>query len=124
MNRRREIALQRVSRIGSLTAVESVPQNTKFKGRPAGALTIEAVIGTYKLNEKGISNIHFIQNTFSQVHIPILEESRPANDAGARIDFDRLDANRCPGFLLYSYNKKGVHSVLGEYVTHENLYTI
>ena len=29
-------------------------------------------------------------------------------------DFDWLDANRCSGFLLYSYNKKGIHSVLGE----------
>ena len=31
--------------------------------------------------------------------------------------FDRLDENRCSGFLLYSYNKKGVHSVLGEHIT-------
>lgn len=29
-------------------------------------------------------------------------------------DFDRLDANRTEGFLLYSYDKHGVHSVLGE----------
>ncbi len=29
-------------------------------------------------------------------------------------DYDALDANRCSGFLLYSYNKRGTHSVLGE----------
>lgn len=28
--------------------------------------------------------------------------------------FDKLDANRCSGFLLYSYDKNGIHSVLGE----------
>lgn len=28
--------------------------------------------------------------------------------------YDKLDANRCSGFLLYSYDKNGIHSVLGE----------
>lgn len=28
--------------------------------------------------------------------------------------YDMLDVNRCAGFLLYSYNKKGTHSILGE----------
>lgn len=28
--------------------------------------------------------------------------------------YDKLDANRCEGFLLYSYDKNGIHSVLGE----------
>lgn len=31
--------------------------------------------------------------------------------------YDSLDANRCAGFLLYSYNKNGVHSVLGENIS-------
>lgn len=33
-------------------------------------------------------------------------------------DFDALDANRCSGFLLYSYDKNGIHSVLGEHVAY------
>lgn len=28
--------------------------------------------------------------------------------------YDTLDANRCAGFLLYSYDKHGAHSILGE----------
>lgn len=28
--------------------------------------------------------------------------------------YDTLDVNRCAGFLLYSYDKHGTHSVLGE----------
>lgn len=31
--------------------------------------------------------------------------------------YDKLDANRCSGFLLYSYDKNGVHSVLGENIS-------
>ncbi len=31
--------------------------------------------------------------------------------------YDKLDENRCPGFLLYSYDKNGVHSVLGENIS-------
>lgn len=28
--------------------------------------------------------------------------------------YDMLDVNRCAGFLLYSYDKHGTHSILGE----------
>lgn len=28
--------------------------------------------------------------------------------------YDTLDVNRCAGFLLYSYDKHGVHTILGE----------
>ncbi|MEE1257953.1 MAG: hypothetical protein UHN47_15795 [Lachnospiraceae bacterium] len=28
--------------------------------------------------------------------------------------YDMLDVDRCAGFLLYSYNKQGIHSILGE----------
>ena len=28
--------------------------------------------------------------------------------------YDMLDVNRCAGFLLYSYDKRGTHSILGE----------
>lgn len=31
--------------------------------------------------------------------------------------YDKLDANRCSGFLLYSYDKNGIHSVLGENIS-------
>lgn len=36
------------------------------------------------------------------------------NQDEAQSVYDILDENRCSGFLLYSYNKNGVHSVLGE----------
>lgn len=32
------------------------------------------------------------------------------------IDFDKLDVNRGAGYLLYSYDKKGTHSILGDHV--------
>lgn len=155
MNRRRELALQRVSRIGSLAAMEVAPQNTRFKGRPVGALTIEAVIDTYTQTSKDTNKQEKEQLSQQMTeYMSALEESRIANassaeakesamkhlnieklekvladDPSARYqlnkyktkdnetaltDFDRLDANRCSGFLLYSYNKRGVHSVLGE----------
>lgn len=31
--------------------------------------------------------------------------------------YDKLDANRCSGFLLYSYDKNGIHSILGENIS-------
>ena len=175
MNRRRELVLQRVSRIGSLTAAESVSQNTKWKGRPTGMLTIEAAIGAYMKKDTDVYNLHRQQDAYIPVskdpgqqekeqlsrqmkeYQSELEESQLANvkselekkyspqqlnaqkikkvlenEPSAQyqlrmygkneyIDghsaFDRLDENRCSGFLLYSYNKKGVHSVLGEHIT-------
>lgn len=176
MNRRRELVLQRVSRIGSLAAMESATQNTRFKGRPAGALTIEAVMGTYMMKDHDVQSIRQQQDTYNRTskdpnkqekeqlsqqmkeYMSALEESQLANaksgmehghttehinikkfekalandpsaqyqlsryginnDETVQTDFDRLDANRCSGFLLYSYNKKGVHSVLGEHLYH------
>lgn len=40
---------------------------------------------------------------------------QPGKDAESV--YDVLDANRCSGFLLYSYDKNGAHSVLGEHIT-------
>ena len=171
MNRRRELTLQRVSRIGGLSAVEGIPQNTRFKKSTSGAfstLTIEAALGAYMMKEDAVHSARR-QDTYSsgygdakkneQVqisrqmdeYISALEESQLAsaksqlesrraaeqlnarkleealaNDPSAQYqlsryrkkknksDYDALDANRCSGFLLYSYDKKGVHSVLGE----------
>lgn len=175
MNRKRELALQRVSRIGSLAAMESTVKNTKFRGRPPGALTIEAAISAYMEKDSSVFDMRQQKDAYIRTagnsnrqekeqlsrqmteYMSALEESRPAgaksglankhaqehvnmekfekalaNDPSAqyqlkhyktknnetdRTDFDRLDANRCSGFLLYSYNKKGVHSVLGEHIT-------
>ena len=168
MNRRRELVLQRISRIGSLTGINSAPQNSKFHGKPPGTMSIEAAIGTYY-------NQHRQQDTYTRTskdpkqrereqlsgqmaeYLSAIEESQLANtreglahpatdeqieaqklekalendssakyqfekyhkttDPDAQTAYDRLDANRCAGFLLYSYDKYGAHSVLGEHIT-------
>lgn len=175
MNRRRELALQRVSRIGSIAAVDNISQNTKYKGSQTGARfqanTIEAALGTYMMRGGEVYDlrgedayVHGYGGSGSEaqdqlsrqmkeyVSLASAEEDQLANaksDLERRVaehinikkfeealakdpsaqyqlsryhknsgetDFDRLDANRCSGFLLYSYNKKGVHSVLGEHL--------
>ena len=171
MNRRRELVLQRVSRIGSLTAMDNTSQNTKYKGSHVGARTIEAALGTYMIRTDKVFDL-FGQDTYTRgygdsssdaqdqlsrqmqeyMSMADAEESQLANaksdlerhvverinikkyeealakDPSAQYqlshyhkqeetDFDRLDANRCSGFLLYSYNKKGAHSVLGEHLS-------
>lgn len=169
MNKSRELVLQRVSRIGSLTAMDNTSQNTKYKGSHVGARTIEAALGTYMIRDNKVFELRR-QDTYTRSYedsssdaqdqrsgqmqeymsMADAEESQLANaksdlerraaerinikkyeealekDPSARYqlsryhkkdeetDFDRLDANRCSGFLLYSYNKKGAHSVLGE----------
>lgn len=177
MNRRRELTLQRLSRIGSLTAVDSVAATEKpnvvSKGKPVGTLTIEAAIGTYMPRKKGVYDLRTQQDNYvstakdpsllkqqqlshqMEEYMAAIEESQLASArTGGHYDksagesdkaqkeriqkalradrsaeyqlkhyekqeeelsvYDMLDANRCSGFLLYSYNKNGVHSVLGE----------
>lgn len=181
MNRRRELALQRVSRIGSIAAADNISQNTKYKSSQTGAhtSTIEAALGTYLIRDNKVYDLRgqdtYIQgygNSGSEAqgqlsrqmkeyismssaeesqlahaksdlerraaeHINIKKyEEALAKDPSAQYqlsryhkkdeetDFDRLDANRCSGFLLYSYNKKGVHSVLGEHLSFAGYDTI
>lgn len=175
MNRRRELVLQRVSRIGSLAAAENAARNEKFRGRPTGALTIEAAIAAYMMKDGEVYDLRRQKDAYIRTskdpdrnrqdqlsrqmeeYMSDLEESQLANaradlekkhpaqqlnidkikkvledDPSAQYQlshygkkdgedgqtaFDRLDANRCSGFLLYSYDKKGVHSVLGEHMS-------
>lgn len=165
MNRRRELTLQRVSRIGDITAWDRYPQNTREHA--TNAFTIEEALGTYMVKEDTVYDLRGqdayirsdrdskqkdqeqlarqmkeyqsaadenpLANAKSDLerraadHINIkkfeeaLEKDPSAQYQFSRYhkkkeetDFDRLDANRCSGFLLYSYNKKGIHSVLGE----------
>ncbi len=43
------------------------------------------------------------------------KQSMPTNtDSQQENTFDQLDANRTAGYLLYSYDKRGGHSILGE----------
>lgn len=176
VNRRRELALQRVSRIGSIAAADNISQNTKYKSSHTGARfqtnTIEAALGTYLMRNNEIYDLRGqdayvhgygesgsdAQDQLSRqmkeyVSMASAEENQLANAKsdlerrvaehinirkyeealakdpsaqyqlshyhrnGDETDFDRLDANRCSGFLLYSYNKMGVHSVLGEHLS-------
>lgn len=171
MNRRRELTLQRVSRIGSLNAVESVSQAAMYKNKASRAFTIEAALGAYMVKNNEVYSVEK-RDTYTsgygnqgenqqdqlsrqmKEYETTLEESRLENakselesrrsaeqlnirkfeealekDPSAQYqlgryrkkngesDFDLLDANRCSGFLLYSYDKKGAHSVLGEHLS-------
>ena len=172
MNKRRELILQRLSRIDSIQTAQSNPRATKFRGRPEGALSIEAAIGTYMTGTPNAVDMYMKQDVYTKSrsgqkkqmsqqmsrqmaeYMAVAEESQLANarselsdnaamdeealqkileaDPSAKYQltkygrkaqpenltvYDRLDADRCEGFLLYSYNKRGVHSVLGEHIT-------
>lgn len=171
MDRKRELALQRVARIGSIAAVDNISQNTKYKDSSTGARanTIEAALGTFLMRNDEVYDLRgqesyahgygepgsgtqeqLSRHMREYINMSLAEESQLAHaksDLERRVaehinikkaeeilagdpsaqyqlsryhrqqdgtDFDRLDANRCSGFLLYSYNKNGVHSVLGE----------
>lgn len=179
MNRRRELTLQRLARIGALPASEHVVQTqrvavekpeTVVKLRPAGAMSIEAMLNTYMKRQKSVFDLRTQQDSYVSTvknpkqqlsqqmaeYMAAIEESQLANaragvsydksaaefdkenqekaekvlktdrSAGYQLEhykkkeetpssvYDQLDENRCPGFLLYSYDKNGSHSVLGE----------
>lgn len=181
VNRRRELALQRVARIGSITAADNISQNTKYKESSTGgrADTIEAALGTFLMRDNEVYDLRgpefhiqgygesgsgsqgqLSRQMKEYINMSLAEESQLANaksDLERRVaehinikkveealavdpsaqyqlrryhrqpeetDFDRLDANRCSGFLLYSYNKKGVHSVLGEHLSFAGYETV
>lgn len=172
MNRRRELTLQRLSRIGGIAAVEDISQKSKLRNKSTSAFTtrtIEAALGTYMMKVDEVYNVRYQDSYTSsygnsgkneqeqlsrqmdeyrssleenlanakselegkraaeQLNIIKFEEAL-AKDPSAQYqlskykkkdnksDYDALDANRCSGFLLYSYDKKGVHSVLGEHL--------
>lgn len=181
MNRRRELTLQRLARIGALPASETpVPVEkpvSAAKLKPAGTLTIEAAINAYMERPKSVHDLRTQQDDYvstskdpkqqrrQQVsqqmaeYMAAIEESQLANaragvaygksaeeidrenqektkkaletDGSAKYQlerykkkqetessvYDKLDENRCPGFLLYSYDKNGAHSVLGENIS-------
>lgn len=182
MNRRRELTLQRLARIGALPASENVVQVEKpvtaAKLKPAGTLTIEAAINVYMKRQKSVyaqieHDLRKQQDSYVSTskdpkqhisqqmaeYMAAIEESQLANaragmnydksaeelneenkektekvlktDKSARYQlehykkkqevqssvYDQLDENRCPGFLLYSYDKNGTHSVLGENIS-------
>ncbi len=179
MNRRRELTLQRLARIGALPASEHVVQTqrvavekteTVVKLKPAGAMSIEAMLNTYMKRQKSVFDLRTQQDSYVSTvkdpkqqlsqqmaeYMAAIEESQLANaragvsydksaaeldkenqekaekvlktDRSARYQlehykkkeetpssvYEKLDENRCPGFLLYSYDKNGSHSVLGE----------
>ena len=173
MNKSRELTLQRLSRIGDLTAAESVARvenpvivSMIVKGKPVRTLTIEAALGAYLSGKKSAYDIRNMQDAYINTskdpkqqlsnqmaeYMVTLAEGQLANakagdtddksdeerqkkteqilktNKSARYQFahyrkqekeelsvyDKLDANRCSGFLLYSYDKNGIHSVLGE----------
>ena len=176
MNRRRELTLQRLARIGALPATEIVVKvekpETATKLKPVGTLTIEAALNAYMMRPKSVYDLRAQQDSYVSTskdpkqhlshqmaeYMAAIEESQLANaragihydksteldeeskekaqevlktDKSARYQiehykkkqevqstvYDMLDENRCPGFLLYSYDKNGTHSVLGENIS-------
>lgn len=170
MNKRRELALQRLSRIDTMNN-GAQNRGARFKGSPAGAMSIEAAIGAYMNGKPESFELRYRQDAYTKTpnspkhqmsqqmtrqmaeYMAVAEESQLANartdlsdramdsdtleeilaaDPSAQYQFrmygkkaepeaptvyDRLDADRCAGFLLYSYNKNGAHSVLGEHIS-------
>ena len=156
MDKRRELVLQRLSRIDHLNTSPYVAQNEKFIGRPVGTMSIEAALGTYMSDSENTEVFYFKQDTFTKTpddskqqivkqmadYRSVLQQSRliyskksagsdntynysnqgydniydeACDDVYEELSvYDKLDANRSAGFLLYSYNKRGMHSVLGE----------
>jgi hypothetical protein len=114
--RKRELTLQRVSRIGSLPSVEGVPVNVKFKGKPQGVLTIEEALALYMYDTCKHQEVFIPKIRRTRQHNNH-RQHRPHNDNSQQTVYDRMDANRCAGFLLYSYDRRGAHSVLGENIT-------
>ncbi len=140
MNKRRETDLQRLSRIGNINDTDNPASDggqVQQTGHPIAVMTIEAAIaiflsgicdtidwcfwqgGFLKTSHKATTEQ--FSREFTQKLIKALE-----NDESARYqyrtykhfyepatDFDRLDAHREDGFLLYSYSKYGTHSTLG-----------
>ena len=86
-----------------------------------GAMTIEAAMGMYMcvLNQGHVEIARqgkFLVNTKGS-------KSETGNSSESTVlhvtenstkMYDKLDANRSAGFLLYSYNKGGMHSILAE----------
>lgn len=68
MNRRRELTLQRLARIGALPASESAAQVEKpeavSKAKPVGTLTIEAALGTYMAQPKSVHDLRAQQDDY------------------------------------------------------------
>lgn len=66
MNKRRELILQRLSRIDSIQTAQSNPRATKFRGRPEGALSIEAAIGTYMTGTPNAVDMYMKQDVYTK----------------------------------------------------------
>ena len=122
MNRRKELTLQRLSKLDEFELESNSITEVTFKEKPVGAMTIEAAMGMYMC-------------VLNHGHVEIARQGKfLVNAKGSKSEtgnssennilhvtenttkmYDKLDANRSAGFLLYSYNKDGMHSTLAEY---------
>lgn len=106
MNRRRELTLQRVSRIGGITARDRYPQNTREHA--TNAFTIEEALGTYMAKEDSLYDLRG-QDTYirgdrdskqndQEQFARQMKEYRSAADenqlANAKSDLERRAADR------------------------------
>ena len=96
MDRKRELVLQRLSRIDSLSVSSYVAENEKFKGQPVGTMSIEAAIGTYIMTNQMAD------------YMSVLEESRIISiKKGIDVVKDNTDDNITDLQDLSKANKKG-----------------
>ena len=123
MNRRKELTLQRLSKLD----IKLSETEEKFKEKPVGAKTIEAAMGMYMcvLNQGHIEiakqGVFLVKDANNKREAIDLHENTGFNAADNSSEmYDKLDVNRSAGFLLYSYSKGGMHSTLAEGISVKN----
>ncbi|MCM1182502.1 MAG: hypothetical protein NC337_03905 [Roseburia sp.] len=131
MTKRRD-TLQRISRIDNLhTARQGTQDELRQEdapcGRLVGIMTIEAVLDLYmtEISSPIKINLCLLPEQYRRPQAEKTkeqpEEQSGPSDTGAEearpqmtLFYDALDVNRGSGFLFYSYDKHGAHSILGE----------
>lgn len=143
MTKRRD-TLQRISRIDNIHTVQNETRHEIQEDAPCGRfigfMTIEAVLDLYMTEisspiminfcllpeqyrkrqekERLLSTPASVLSTAAMLSpLPaelFVEPENQAEEQKITFLYDALDANRGSGFLFYSYDRHGAHSILGE----------
>lgn len=115
MTTRRD-TLQRISRIDNINTAQDAVETEIPCGHFVGVMTIEAALDLYmtEISSPIIINFCLLPEQYRRKQ----GGKQPEPDCGGETPqpdpYDLLDANRSSGFWFYSYDKHGVHSILGE----------
>lgn len=115
MTKRRD-TLQRISRIDTINTAQDAVGTEIPCGHFVGIMTIEAALDLYmaEISSPIIVNFCLLPERYRGKQ----GKKQPEADSGGETPqpelYDLLDAKRGSGFWFYSYDKHGVHSILGE----------